>query len=129
MVESKDKDARAVRIFVGSEVFSAQLNHTPTGSALWERLPVSGQASRWGDELYFYLPWELPQGDQQDVVEPGTLAYWPMGPALCIFWGPTPVSRAGECRAYSPVCPVGRITSDLSLLSQVKETLVRLERA
>ncbi len=127
MVEFKGRDRRSVRILVGSQVLEGELNFTAPALALWERLPVSGQASRWGDELYFYLPWELPIGEQQEVVEPGTLGYWPKGPALCIFWGPTPVSRQGECRAYSPVCPVGRVISDLGVLAGIQDALVCLE--
>lgn len=118
---------RKVRILVGSQVLEAELNSGASALGLWERLPVFGQAIRWGDELYFYLPWELPIGDQQEVVEPGTLAYWPEGPALCIFWGPTPVSRHGECRAYSPVCPLGRLISNLSVLANAQDVLVCIE--
>jgi hypothetical protein len=37
------------------------------------------------------------------------VAYWPEGNALCLFYGPTPVSRDGQILAYSPVNLVGRI--------------------
>jgi hypothetical protein len=127
MAKPWEEAPKRVRIWVGSKLLEGQLNHSPTALALWKRLPVSGEGNRWGEELYFYLPWELPQGDSQEVVEPGTLAYWPQGPALCIFWGPTPVSRHGECRAYSPVCPVGRILSDLSVLSTLEDAGIRME--
>ena len=49
-----------------------------------------------------------------DVVEIGNLAYWPPGNALCIFFGPTPVSLADECRAASPVNIIGEIEGDIS---------------
>lgn len=129
MDKTQLKEGRRVRILVGSQVLEGELDFTASALALWERLPVSGQASRWGDELYFYVPWELPIGEQQEVVEPGTLAYWPKGPALCLFWGPTPVSRQGECRAYSPVCPVGRVISGLSVLAGIQDGLVCIEAA
>jgi len=40
------------------------------------------------------------------------MAYWPMGAALCIFYGPT--------EPYSPVNVVGRVTSNLELFRGIK---------
>ena len=37
------------------------------------------------------------------------VVYWPEGNALCLFYGPTPISRDGQILAYSPVNLVGRI--------------------
>jgi len=46
------------------------------------------------------------------TVEKGDLAYWPMGSALCIFWG--------ETKPYSPVNIVGKVTKNLELFEKVK---------
>jgi hypothetical protein len=35
-----------------------------------------------------------------------------VGHAFCIFWGPTPVSRGREIRAYSPVNVFGQMQGD-----------------
>jgi len=32
-----------------------------------------------------------------------------LGSCLCVFWGPTPASRGGECRAASKVNVVGQV--------------------
>jgi hypothetical protein len=53
-------------------------------------------------------------------VEVGELGYWPVGRALCIFFGPTPVSHGDQPRAYSPVNLLGRILGDAILFRQVK---------
>ena len=37
------------------------------------------------------------------------MAYWPEGKALCLFFGPTPISKDGKILAYSPVNIVGKI--------------------
>jgi len=37
------------------------------------------------------------------------VAYWPEGNALCLFYGPTPISKDEQILAYSPVNIVGRI--------------------
>jgi hypothetical protein len=50
--------------------------------------------------------------DARAEVEIGELAYWPMGKAFCIFFGPTPVSRDDKPRAYSPVNVFGRVLGD-----------------
>ena len=37
------------------------------------------------------------------------VAYWPEGRAICLFLGPTPISKDGKILAYSPVNIVGKI--------------------
>jgi hypothetical protein len=56
----------------------------------------------------------------KDVVEKGTIAFWPMGSAICIFYG--------ESQPYSPVSILGKITQNLELFKQVKSgTKIRVE--
>jgi hypothetical protein len=86
-----------------------------TRRALAAALPLGGAATRWGDELYVRVPVEAPAGDGRTEVEPGAVAYWPEGPALCLFWGPTPASTGSAPRAASPVTVVARL-ADLSPL-------------
>jgi hypothetical protein len=92
-----------------------------TRAALAEALPVEGRASRWGDELYVSVPVDVDPESARAVVDPGTVAYWPAGAKLCLFWGPTPASEAGEPRAASPVNVVARVAdrSELSELNAV----------
>lgn len=93
--------------------FEATLNETSTAVAIWNALPVEGQVTTWGDEIYFAIPVEMPQEeDAQAEVEVGELGYWPMGNAFCIFFGPTPVSTDEEPRAYSPVNTIGEIHAE-----------------
>ncbi len=84
-------------------------------------LPFEGRAARWKDEIYFETPVKLGGEKPRNKVEVGTLAYWPMGSALCIFYGPT--------QPYSPVNIVGKITSNLELFRNVKSgTKIRVEK-
>jgi hypothetical protein len=52
------------------------------------------------------------------------VAYWPEGKAICLFYGPTPISKNGKILAYSPVNMVGKIVDDPSnkddILIQIK---------
>jgi len=59
------------------------------------------------------------ENDARPEVEVGDLGYWPSGPAFCIFFGPTPVSRDEKPRAYSPVNIFGRIIGDSTLFKTV----------
>lgn len=80
-----------------------------TRAAIEAELPLSGAATRWGDELYFSTPVDVPPEETQTEVPVGAVAYWPQGNAVCLFWGETPASRDDEPRAASPVSVVARI--------------------
>jgi hypothetical protein len=88
---------------------------------LAKALPFEGRAARWKEEIYFETPVKLGAEKPKPKVEVGTLAYWPMGSALCIFYGPTD--------PYSPVNVVGKIVSNLEMFRTVKSgTKIRVEK-
>lgn len=119
-----------IKINVGEVSLKATLNDSLTASRIWEALPIQGNANCWGDEIYFSIPVKVEEADdaRQDM-EVGELAYWPSGSALCIFFGPTPVSTGDAPRAYSNVNPFGRIDEDVSTLKTVRDgEVVRIER-
>ena len=85
-------------------------------------LPFEGRAAKWKEEVYFETPVKMGTEKAKSKVEVGALAYWPMGSALCIFYGPTD--------PYSPVNLVGKITSNLEMFRSLKSgTKVRVEKA
>jgi len=101
---------RSIRITIDTLELTAELADTPSADALWNALPLQAQASRWGDEIYFSVPFQVPlETGARAVVQAGDIAYWPDGPALCFFFGPTPVSRPGEIRAASAVNVCGTL--------------------
>jgi hypothetical protein len=91
-----------------------------TVEAILRALPLKGVASRWGDEVYFKVPVRVGEENPQEVVEVGDVAYWPPGEAICIFSGPTPISRGPEPRAYSPVNVFGKVRGDPRIFTRVK---------
>lgn len=120
---------RTIRIKAGKIIVTAELNNTMTAEAIWEALPIKGEANRWGDEIYFSIPLGLEEENPQEVVEVGDLGYWPPGNALCIFFGPTPASEGDEIRPASPVNIFGRIKGNTSTLRRVKSgTKVVIDR-
>jgi len=110
---------RRVRIKAGDIEVTAELNETRTAEAIWQALPIKGRANRWGEEIYFSIPVSLEEEDAQELVSAGDLGYWPPGTALCLFWGPTPMSRGQEIRPASPVNVLGKIIGDAKVLRQV----------
>jgi hypothetical protein len=118
-------------ITAGDVSLEAELNDSPTARQVWEVLPVEGTANVWGEEIYFKIPVEASQAsDAREDVEVGELGYWPTGRALCIFFGPTPVSTGERPRAYSPVNILGRVLGDAKQLRAVSQgTTVRVEIA
>ena len=81
-----------------------------TVQAILEKLPVEINITKWGDELYTERT-QISANEENAKREVDYLdvAYWPEGNALCLFYGPTPISRDGQILAYSPVNIVGRI--------------------
>ena len=85
------------------------------------KLPLEGRAAIWKEEIYFEIPVKIGEEKAKSNVETGTIAYWPMGNALCIFYG--------ESQPYSPVNIVGKITKNLEIFRNVKiGTKIRVEK-
>ena len=92
-----------------------------TADTIWAALPIKGAANRWGDEIYFSIPVSLKEENARAEVEVGSVAYWPPGKALCVFFGPTPVSKHREPRAYSPVNVFAKIDGDPTAFKKVRD--------
>jgi hypothetical protein len=83
-----------------------------TVDALVRKLPIEGRAALYSNEVYFEVPLSMGEEKAKNVAEKGVIAFWPMGRAFCIFYDNT--------RPYSSVNPIGQITDNLSVFSQVK---------
>ncbi len=122
--------ARRIRIRAGAVEAAAELYDTGTARAIWEALPLEGRAGLWGEEIYFSIPVRIELEAGQEMVSPGDLGYWPEGPAFCIFFGPTPVSRGDEIRPASAVTVFGKIVGDAAVFRTVASgARVTVERA
>jgi hypothetical protein len=105
--------ATQVRIVLEQGDTTATLDDSPTGAAIRAALPLEGVVSTWGEEIYFIIPVSVAESaDARQDMAVGELGYWPVGAAICIFFGPTPVSTGSAPRAYSNVNPFGRIDGD-----------------
>lgn len=113
---------RQIEISAGDVIVTAVLNDSDTADELWASLPITARAQTWGDEIYFSIPVNVEEAaDSQETVEMGAVAYWPPGSALCLFWGPTPMSAPGEIRPASAVNVMGLIDGDPTVLGGVAD--------
>jgi len=91
-----------------------------TVEIITRKLPIEGRAALWKEEIYFEIPIKMGEEKAKPTVENGTIAFWPMGGALCVFYG--------QSQPYSPVSILGKITKNLELFRQVKSgTRIRVE--
>lgn len=119
-----------LRVIVDGIEFAAEWTerNPETRAAIEAALPLSGEATRWGDELYFTAGLDRQAESPQTELPVGAIAYWPDGDAVCLFWGPTPASRDEEPRAAAPVDVVARLEETRPLESIEGGTTVRIER-
>jgi len=111
--------ANKIKIKTSTVEAIAKLNDTSTAQAVWEALPLKARVNLWGDEIYFSIPVKLKLENGQETVNIGDLGYWPQGPAFCIFFGPTPMSKGTEIRPASAVNIFGKIIGDARIFKQV----------
>ncbi len=111
-----------ILIKAGDVAAEGLLNDSCTANAVWEALPLTGQANTWGDEIYFATPLrEELEPTAKEIVEKGDLGYWPPGRAFCIFFGPTPASTGTEIRPASAVNVIGRVQGDATVFKNVED--------
>ncbi|MCK4223431.1 hypothetical protein KAX01_03950 [Candidatus Bathyarchaeota archaeon] len=92
-----------------------------TVDALTKKLPFEGRIALWKEEVYFEIPVTMGDEKAKPEVEKGTIAYWPLGKALCVFYG--------ESQPYSPVNIVGEVTENLQVFAEAKSgTRVKVEK-
>jgi uncharacterized protein len=86
-----------------------------TVDTIVRKLPLEGRVALWKEEVYFEIPIKMGEEKAKPTVEQGTIAFWPMGSALCVFYG--------KSQPYSPVSILGKVTNNLEIFKQVKSGL------
>lgn len=110
----------SIRISWPKGEVTATLKDTDTARRLLDALPLEANANTWGDEVYFRVPFSAEaEPDASDVVPKGAVCFWLDGDSLALLFGPTPVSKNGECRLISAANILGQIDGDPTVLSSV----------
>jgi hypothetical protein len=110
-----------LRITAGKAAFEVILEDTPTARALLKAVPFESRAQTWGEEVYFSTPVSatLEPGAKQ-VVDPGTVCFWPAGDAIALPYGRTPISTDARPKLASPCSILGRVVGDPQGLAAVR---------
>lgn len=92
-----------------------------TVDAIVKKLPLEGRAALWKEEVYFEISVAVGEEKPKPTVETGTIAYWPMGNAVCVFYGTS--------QPYSPVNIIGKVTKGLEHFKATKSGMkIRIEK-
>ena len=115
-----DLDDKIVRIELDDSI------SPKTFKAILDNLPVEVSINKWGEELYTDRTIIAVEQEDNAKTEVNELdvAYLPEGNALCLFYGPTPISKDGKILAYSPVNIIGKIVGSSNkddILNQIKD--------
>lgn len=106
---------KIIKIISKNFEFLVELNDSNTSQEIIKKLPIVSRSNIWGNEIYFQIPvyFELENGIE--ILDTGSVAYWPPGNAFCIFFGKTPASTKDKPQAASPVTVIGKIIDNKSL--------------
>jgi uncharacterized protein len=111
-VSDEEEFKNKITMITGKFSITIKLNNTITSEKLLKILPISSRVNKWGNEIYFNIPLKSDMENGVEIVEVGTVAFWPPGSALCIFFGKTPASVGDKPQAVSPVTIVGEVTGE-----------------
>ncbi len=104
---------KRLSIRLGTTQLTVALNESATAQSLATAAPFEATSNRWGDEVYFATPVDGEAREATaETVPLGSVGYWPPGRALCLFFGATPLSGAGEIRPASAVALVGQMAAE-----------------
>ncbi len=109
-----------IRIITEDLEFLVKLNNSKISLKILESLPIESIANRWGKEIYFQIPVHSELENGVEIVDMGSVAYWPPGSSLCIFFGKTPASTDYKPKAASPVTLIGEVT-DKKILTELEK--------
>lgn len=99
--------------------FQGELDDSDISNTIWLSSPIAVETNMLGGMVYSELPLDsiMPKEGRTTELEIGDIAYWPGPGALCIFYGPTPLSgENGKPVAPYPVIKIGKMTCDCSEL-------------
>jgi uncharacterized protein len=92
-----------------------------TVDTIARKMPLEGRAALYKEEIYFEIPIKMGEEKAKPTVETGAIAFWPMGGAICIFYG--------KSQPYSPVSIMGKVTNNLEIFQHIKSgTRIRIEQ-
>ena len=113
---------RYVLIRAGAVSITARLRDTPTADRIWGALPIFSTAQIWGQgEVFFETPVESGrERTARMIVRPREIIFAPDRDVIGIPFAPSPTSRTGELRLWSPSNVWAEALEDVSVFRAVR---------
>jgi hypothetical protein len=121
-----------IRIRTVNGEYLAELDDSDISNAVWLSLPFTTSINMLGCQIYFEMPVDNADAkDRVTTLDAGDIAYWPGVGALCIFFGPTPLSGDdGRPVSHYPVTKIGRVLDDCSSMESAGDRrTITIEKA
>lgn len=97
-----------------------EFGDTSTADLVWSALPLHSTAETWGQSIHFETPLEAGRDRTARInAVAGEVYFWVENDRIIVPFGPTPISRAGECRLQSPANVIGRVLDDFAAFGTV----------
>ena len=115
-----------MKIFLKTDQFQIPviLKNSVLVDRIYEVLPFRITSSLWEKEIYLELPSKLDINIEEETlttrVKKGTVAYWPGGNCLCVFFGSDPIEVNHEPFSSRKVVVLGEISDAVGLLDQIE---------
>ncbi|MDR0778458.1 MAG: AfsR family transcriptional regulator [Methanomassiliicoccaceae archaeon] len=120
----------SIKIRTRSGEWSAILDGSDISNEIWLALPFSSDINMLGCQMYFEMHLDTKVKGDTNTFEKGDIAYWPDADALCIFFGPTPLSVDERPVAAFPMKKIGHITEECGAMeSSGDRTRITIERS
>jgi len=118
-----------IKIRTRSGEWSAVLDGSDISNEIWLSLPFSADINMLGSQIYFVMPLESRAKGDSKIFEKGDIAYWPEADAVCIFFGPTPLSTDERPVAAFPMKKIGRVNGECADMEMSGDRMkITLER-
>ena len=119
-----------IKVRTRSGEWTASLDDSDMSNEIWLSLPFSADINMLGSQIYFVMPLESKVKGETKIFDAGDIAYWPEADALCIFFGPTPLSTDERPVAAFPMKKIGKINGDCSEMDASGDRMrITLERS
>ena len=105
---------RIAILTAGRVAVRIELAATSTADLVWQALPLHSTVETWGQSLQIPTPLESGRDRTAKVLGAvGDIYFWVEHDRIVVPFGPTPISRPGECRLQSPANVIGRALDDV----------------
>jgi hypothetical protein len=119
-----------ITIRTRSGEWTAELDGSDISNEIWLSLPFSADINMLGSQIYFMMPLESRTKGDSKIFEKGDITYWPEADALCVFFGPTPLSTDDRPVVSFPMKKIGHVITDCSDMEMSGDrTRITLERS